>query len=54
MKVSAKTCLYGSLLLLAACSSGLERDLPTLEALNTTTVRVPVASTTDDAVAIEP
>ena len=49
MNVSARSCLYGSLLLLAACSSGLERELPTLEPLNTTTLRVPVAVASDDA-----
>ncbi len=50
MKLSARSYLFGSLALLAACSSGLERELPTLEALGTpTTLRVPVMSASDDA-----
>ena len=49
MKLSARSYLFGSLALLAACSSGLE-SAPTLETLaTTTTLRVPVKSAADDA-----
>ena len=47
---SARGYLVGSLVLLAACSSGLEPDLPALETLATpTTVRTSIASAADDA-----
>ncbi len=50
MKLSARSYLFGSLALLAACSSGLERELPTLETLATpTTLRVSVKQASDDA-----
>ncbi len=49
MKLSARSYLFGSLALLAACSSGIE-SVPTLETLAApTTLRVPVTSAADDA-----
>ena len=50
MKLSARSYLFGSLALLAACSSGLEPQVPVLETLAApTTLRVPITSTADDA-----
>ncbi len=50
MKVSVKGCLFASLMLLAACSSGLTPEVPTLESLSTsTTLRLPIVGASDDA-----
>ena len=47
---SARGYLFGSLVLLAACSSGFEPELPALETLATpTTVRTSIVSASDDA-----
>ena len=50
MKLTARSFLFGSLVLLAACSSGLEQDPPELEPQATTTnLRIPLPSNADDA-----
>ncbi|CAA9560130.1 MAG: hypothetical protein AVDCRST_MAG86-546 [uncultured Truepera sp.] len=49
MKVVVKGCSFASLMLLAACS-GLAPEVPTLESLDTTTtLRIPIVATSDDA-----
>ncbi len=50
MKLTARSYLFGSLALLAACSSGLEQPLPELGTLaSTTSLVVPLSSNADDA-----
>ena len=50
MKLSARSYLFGSLALLAACSSGLQEPLPELETLaSTTSLQIPLSSNADDA-----
>ncbi len=50
MNLSAKGCLFSSLMVLAACSSGLEQDLPELEPLaGATTLQISLSSNADDA-----
>ena len=50
MKILVKGCLLVSLMLLAACNSGLAPKAPTLESLTTpVTLRIPIVSASDDA-----